>query len=160
MRGRVACARVPDLVQLGLLGLFLASFLAGSVLPFPSEGVLAALVGQGQSVGLVVGVATAGNVLGAITLYGMGWGIERGLLRGRLQRRLADDSAGLERARKRIEHWGAWGLLLAWVPIVGDAFVLGAGLVRVRFWLFLVLVTLGKCGRYLLVAWTTALAVG
>ena len=82
MRGRVACARVPDLVQLGLLGLFLASFLAGSVLPFPSEGVLAALVGQGQSVGLVVGVATAGNVLGAITLYGMGWGIERGLLRG------------------------------------------------------------------------------
>ncbi|MHC4818881.1 MAG: YqaA family protein, partial [Planctomycetota bacterium] len=137
---------MPDLVQLGLLGLFLAAFLAGSVLPFPSEGVLAALVGQGQAIGLVVGVATLGNVLGAVTLYGMGWGLERGLLRGRLRRRFAEDPQRLERARARIERWGSWSLLLAWVPIVGDLFVLGAGLVRIRFWLFLVLVTLGKGG--------------
>ncbi|MHC4971294.1 MAG: YqaA family protein [Planctomycetota bacterium] len=151
---------MPDLVQLGLLGLFIAAALAGSVVPFPSEGVLAALVGQGQSIGLVVGVATVGNVLGAITLYAMGWALERGLLRGRLQRRLADDPQRLERARERIGRWGSWGLLLAWVPIVGDAFVLGAGLVRVRFWLFLALVTLGKGGRYVVVAWTAALAAG
>lgn len=151
---------MPELIQLGLLGLFIAAALAGSVLPFPSEGVLAALVGQGQSIGLVVGVATAGNVLGAITLYAMGWGLERGLLRGRLRRRLADDPQRLERARERIGRWGAWGLLLAWVPIVGDAFVLGAGLVRVRFRLFLALVTVGKGGRYVVVAWTAALATG
>jgi membrane protein YqaA with SNARE-associated domain len=151
---------VPDLVSLGLMGLFIAAFLAGSVLPFPSEGVLAAVVGQGQSIALVVGVATLGNVLGAITLYGMGRGLERGLLRGRLQRRLAKDPQGLERAYDRMGRWGSWGLLLAWVPIVGDTFVLGAGLVRVHFWLFLVLVTLGKGGRYLLLAWTMALATG
>lgn len=149
---------MPDFVSLGLLGLFIAAFLAGSVLPFPSEGVLAALVGQGHTVGFVVVVATLGNVLGAVTLYGMGWGLERGLLRSRLLRRLADDPQRLEHAYERIGRWGAWGLLLAWVPIVGDTFVLGAGLVRIRFGLFLLLVTLGKGGRYLLVAWTTALA--
>ncbi|MHC4449632.1 MAG: YqaA family protein [Planctomycetota bacterium] len=140
---------MPDLVQLGLLGLFVASFLAGSVLPFPSEGVLAALVGRGSSIPLLVGVATLGNVLGAITLYGMGRGFGRWL---------TSDPERIERARVRIERWGAWSLLLAWVPIVGDAFVLGAGVARIRFWLFLLLVTAGKGGRYMLVAYTTELA--
>jgi membrane protein YqaA with SNARE-associated domain len=120
--------------------------------------VLAALVGEGHAAGLLVGVATLGNVLGAVTLYGMGWGLERGLLRGRLLRRLEHDPQRLQRAYERIGRWGAWGLLLAWVPIVGDTFVLGAGLVRIRFWLFLALVSLGKGGRYLVVAWTAALA--
>jgi membrane protein YqaA with SNARE-associated domain len=146
--------------ELGLLGLFLAAFLAGSVVPFPSEGVLVFLVGEGRPIALAVGVATAGNVLGAITLYGMGWGLERGLLRGRLRNRLANDPERLARARARIERWGAWGLLLAWVPFVGDLFVLGAGLTGVRFGLFVTLVTLGKLGRYAVVAWTAALAAG
>ena len=61
---------MADLIPLGLLGLFCSAFLAGSVLPFPSEGVLAALVGQGESPWLAVGVATAGNVLGDITGHG------------------------------------------------------------------------------------------
>lgn len=54
--------RVPDLVSLGLLGLFVAAFLAGSVLPFPSEGVLAALVYNGSAMTPAVLIATAGNV--------------------------------------------------------------------------------------------------
>ena len=151
---------MPDLVQLGLPGLFLAAFLAGSVVPFPSEGILAALVGHGQSVDLVVAVATAGNVLGAISLYAMGWALERGVLRGRLQRKLESDPERLARARDRIRRWGSWGLLLAWVPFVGDAFVLGAGLTGVRFGLFVVLVTLGKGARYAVVAWTAVVATG
>ena len=148
------------MAELGLLGLFLAALLAGSVVPFPSEGVLAALIGQGRPGALVVGVATAGNVLGAITLYGMGRALEGGALRGRLQRKLAKDPERHALAREGIRRWGAWGLLLAWVPFAGDAFVLGAGLTGVRFGLFVALVTFGKCARYVVVAWTAALAAG
>ncbi len=146
---------MPDeatLESLGLLGLFVASFLAGSVLPFPSEGVLIGLIEGGVASSLGVVVATLGNVLGAVTLYGMGYGIHRGLFAGFLRKRLEKDPEALDRARSRIERYGAWILLLAWVPIVGDTFVLGAGLVRLRFWLFLLLVTLGKAGRYAVVA--------
>jgi len=51
---------------------------------------------------------------------------------------------------------GAWGLLFAWVPFVGDVFVLGAGLAGTRFAVFVVLVTAGKAGRYWLVAQAVA----
>ena len=43
-------------------------------------------------------------------------------------------------------------LLLAWLPIVGDVFVLAAGLVGVRLGPFLTFVSLGKGLRYLAVA--------
>lgn len=150
---------MPDeatLEGLGLLGLFLASLLAGSVLPFPSEGVLVGLIQGGVAALSAVLVATCGNVLGAVTVYGMGWAVNRGLFKERLRRRFEGDPEALVRARSRIERWGAWVLLLSWVPIVGDTFVLGAGLVRLRFWVFLLLVTVGKTGRYVAVAWVVA----
>lgn len=149
----------PDaLAQLGLLGLFLAALLAGSVLPFPSEGVLAALIAAGQPPSAAVGVATLGNVLGAVTVYLIGWAIARG---GRLGERLTSryDEATLARARAHAERWGGLALLLAWVPIVGDALVLGAGLIRVRWWWALICVSLGKLGRYVVVAWATLQAL-
>jgi membrane protein YqaA with SNARE-associated domain len=43
-------------------------------------------------------------------------------------------------------------LALAWVPVVGDVFVLAAGLVGVRWAPFLAFTTLGKGLRYLFVA--------
>lgn len=141
------------LIDLGLLGLFVAAFLAGSVLPFPSEVVLVALVAAGAAAPLAVGVATAGNVLGAVTVYGMGYGLARGLLGPRLRARYDEES--LATARRRIERWGAWSLLLSWVPILGDTLVLGAGLAGLRPILCLTLVTLGKLGRYAFVAWAT-----
>ncbi|RMG18137.1 MAG: DedA family protein [Planctomycetota bacterium] len=145
---------MPDLVALGPAGLFCAAFLAGSVLPFPSEGVLCALLRRGFDPFLGVAVASAGNVLGALTLYGMGWGLQRGLLRGWLRRRLERDPGRLDAARRRLERWGLGGLLLAWVPGVGDAFVLGAGLAGSPIVPFLALVTVGKTARYALLAWT------
>lgn len=144
---------MPDpasLVALGLLGLFLAAFLAGSVLPFPSEVVLLALLAAGASPGLSVAVATLGNVLGAVTVYLLGLGLLAG---GRRLRGLEPpDPEQRSRALAWIQRWGAGALLLSWVPVVGDVIVLGAGLARVRALPFLVLVTLGKGGRYLLVA--------
>jgi membrane protein YqaA with SNARE-associated domain len=142
---------VPDLDSLGQLGLFVAAFLAGSVLPFPSEGVLAALVHQGAATAPAVLVATLGNVLGAISLYWMGRGVARGVLS-------AKDPEQAERARERWQRWGTWGLIFAWVPFVGDVFVLGAGLAQSRFSTFVALVTVGKAARYWLVAHAVAAA--
>ena len=142
------------LSDLGLLGMFLAGLLAGSVLPFPSEGVLVALIGGGWSPVAVVGVASLGNVLGAVTVYLVGRAIARGgRLGDRLRRRWDKEPGELERARARAERYGAPALLLAWVPVVGDVFVLGAGLIGVRAVWFLPLVTAGKVARYAAVAY-------
>jgi len=61
--------------ELGYLGLFLASFLAATVLPLSSEVVLSVLLLNELNPALLVSVATVGNVLGAFTNYALGfWG--------------------------------------------------------------------------------------
>lgn len=158
-RGRRVDSTMPDastLAEWGLPGLFLVAVVAGSVLPAPSEAVLAALIYGGVRPGWAVTVATVGNVLGALSVYALGrWGArgEGGGVVGRwLQRRSAREGPRLLRARERLATWGAPVLLLAWLPVVGDVFVLAAGLVGVRPGPFVAFVSLGKGLRYLGVA--------
>jgi membrane protein YqaA with SNARE-associated domain len=49
------------------------------------------------------------------------------------------------------ERFGLWTLLFAWLPLVGDPLTVLAGAFRVRFFTFLLLVSIGKLGRYLFV---------
>lgn len=128
-----------------LLALFGTAFLAGSLVPLPSEGALIAVVLSGQSAWLAVVSATLGNTLGAVTSYVLGrLGHKAAAADTRRQQRL-------ERARAAFERWGAWCLLLTWVPIVGDPLTFAAGLLKVRWWLFLPLTLTGKLLRYILV---------
>jgi membrane protein YqaA with SNARE-associated domain len=43
----------------------------------------------------------------------------------------------LERSRQYFQKYGLWSLLLAWVPIIGDPLTLLAGVLKVRFSIFL-----------------------
>ncbi len=138
----------------GLPGLFVVAMLAGSVVPMPSEAMLVALVAGGVSPTAAVVVATAGNVLGALSLYLLGRWVARGG-GGRLgrwaARRQAREGPRLQRALQRLRTWGAPVLMLSWLPVLGDAFVFAAGLIGMRGVPFLVFTTLGKGLRYTLV---------
>ena len=59
--------------QYGLVGLFIAGFLSGSVFPFNSEAVLSLLIYSGFDVVSSLIVATAGNTLGGISIYYLGY---------------------------------------------------------------------------------------
>ncbi len=146
------------LTHLGLVGLFVAAFLAGTVIAFGSEAVLVALLLAGASPPLTVLVATVGNVLGAVTVVALGRLLARGrplerpTLRRFAARVLPKDPERLERAKERVERWGPWTLLLSWVPVVGDALVLAAGLMRLGLTPVLLFLTLGKLARYVVLA--------
>jgi membrane protein YqaA with SNARE-associated domain len=130
-------------------GLFASALLAGSVLPAQSELVLAAMIAAGaQPTGLLVAVATAGNVLGAVINYGLG----RSAARLRHRRWFPLSDAGWQRSTRLFNRHGVGILLLSWLPIIGDGFTLIAGAARTPPWLFLALVTLAKGGRYLALA--------
>jgi membrane protein YqaA with SNARE-associated domain len=153
---------VPDLATLtawGLPGLFIVAMLAGSVLPVPSEPLLAALVYGGTPLEKAVVVATAGNVLGALWLYLLGrWVARGGSPLGRWAVRRAErQGPRVERAKVRLRTWGAPALFLSWLPILGDALVFAAGFIEVRVVPFLLFATLGKGVRYLIVALGAAL---
>ena len=57
----------------------------------------------------------------------------------------------IEKSTSWFNRFGKWSLLFAWVPIIGDPLTLAAGLLRVKFIEFLILVTIGKVSRYLVI---------
>jgi membrane protein YqaA with SNARE-associated domain len=129
------------------LTLFAWSFLAASILPFASEPMLIALVRAREDFAAPVAVATAGNYLGACTTY---------LLARAAARRLAPVSRTVtahQRAVALVERFGQPALLLSWVPLIGDAIVVVAGGVGIRFLPFSLWVVAGKLARYSAVAW-------
>jgi membrane protein YqaA with SNARE-associated domain len=58
----------------------------------------------------------------------------------------------IDRAGRGFQRFGKWSLLFAWMPIVGDALTLFAGLARVPLWQLIALAGTGKTLRYLFLA--------
>ena len=131
------------------LGLFLTAFLAASLLPAYSELLFAGLLLRGYDPLALWAWASAGNTLGSA----LNWAIARFLLRFEDRRWFPFSRETLGRAQDWFQRYGVWSLLLAWAPIGGDALTFVAGLMRVRFWLFLLLVAIGKSTRYAVVIW-------
>lgn len=130
-------------------GLFGIAFLAATILPAQSELGLAGLIAAGDlDVWVLIGVASAGNTLGAVVNWGLGRGIE-GL---RDKKWFPASPAQLNRATNWYQRYGRWSLLLSWTPIVGDPLTLAAGVLREPLWSFLLLVGIAKTARYLTVA--------
>lgn len=128
-------------------GLFVAAFASATLLPGGSELWLAALVQQQpEHLWYWWSLATLGNTLGSLTTFALGgwlsgrWGVARFNKRGQ------------QRALVWLRRYGAWSLLLAWLPVVGDGLCLLAGWLRCGWPLACVLIALGKGARYLLVA--------
>jgi membrane protein YqaA with SNARE-associated domain len=57
----------------------------------------------------------------------------------------------MERAAHWFRRYGIWALALAWVPIIGDALTIVAGVLRINIGIFLALVGVGKGLRYVAV---------
>ncbi len=126
-------------------GLFAASFLAATIFPFQSELVLVGLLLGGDFPwAALLTVATVGNVLGSV----VNWGLGRFFLHFRDRRWFPVKAESYARMERWFARWGVWSLLFAWLPVVGDPLTVVAGAMRVSLPLFIVLVTLGKLGRY------------
>lgn len=104
----------------------------------------------------VVLVATVGNYLGACTSYYIG-------LAGRtklIEKYLHINAAQMEHAQVWFEKYGSWSLLFTWVPVLGDALPVAAGMMKLRFGIFSILVFAGKLFRYGALAYLVYRGIG
>ena len=127
------------------LSLFVISFLAATILPFSSELTLAGLMATSSyDNSLLLIVASFGNVLGSVINWILGF-YSRNLV---IKKWFPFKETQIERSSKWFNKFGRWSLLFTWIPIIGDPITLAAGLLRVKFIEFVILVTIGKVSRY------------
>ena len=123
------------------LSLAASAFTSATILPGTSEAAFAAFLyhypahfwGAWLCAGLLTG-------LGSMVSYGMG-------------RLLPDKKKPSEKTLRYFQRYGTWSLLLAWLPIVGDALPLAAGWLRLNWKICALMLITGKMLRYGLIGW-------
>jgi membrane protein YqaA with SNARE-associated domain len=130
-------------------GLFAASFLSATVLPFQSEVVLfGMLLAEHYLWWALVLVASLGNTLGSV----VNWFLGRFVAHFEDRRWFPITREKMKQAEGWYHRYGRWSLLLSWVPIVGDPLTIVAGVLREPLPVFVLLVGVAKTARYFAVA--------
>ena len=132
-------------------GLFMASFIAATILPLQSEAVLFGLLLAGHQAWALCLTANLGNTLGAV----LNWVLGRFIARFRDRRWFPVGPEALARAEAWYGRYGKWTLLFAWLPVVGDPLTVVAGTLRVNLMAFTLLVAAGKTARYAVITAAT-----
>lgn len=128
----------------GAAALFLSAFISSTIAPGGSEALFLYLLAQQERPWLeLLLVATAGNTLGALTTWLLGWLAALGYDRW-AHKAPAEDSKALV----LVKRWGNVALLFSWLPLIGDALCLAAGWLRLPFSGSLVAIAVGKLLRY------------
>ncbi len=143
------------LKDLGLLGLFIGCLLSATVIPFSSEALLAGALLLDYSPWTVILVATLGNTIGGMSCYLLGWLCKWSWI----ERFLKVKEETLAKASAKVEKYGSFAALLAWLPVIGDVIALALGLMRTRVIPTTVLMFVGKGLRYMVVAWLLSATV-
>jgi len=91
--------------------------------------------------------ASLGNILGSV----FNWLLGHYLLKYLSIKWFPFNQIQIDQASNWFKKFSIWSLLFAWVPIIGDPLTLVAGILRVKFSTFLILVSIGKILRYLIV---------
>ena len=130
--------------EMGYPLLFLASFLAATVVPFSSELVLSGMLVAGFDPYVSLIVATLGNWMGGLTSYWLGW-------LGKwqwIEKYLRISEAKLVRVQTKIKGREGWVAFFCWLPIVGDVLAVALGLIKSNFFRSALWMLIGKGVRY------------
>jgi len=138
-------------VEWGYLGLFIASFLGATLIPFSSELVFSLLIIKGYDFNLSLLVATTGNWLGGLSSYFLGrlgkWSTLEKYFRLKKEK--------IVKFKTNIDKWGSLLAFFCWLPVIGDPIAVGLGFFRTNYILVAIWMFIGKFIRYILWALVT-----
>jgi len=130
------------------ISIFFLSFLAATIIPFSSEVGLYSYMALGKfNNELLLIFASLGNILGSCVNYILGLYIIK--FKNKSWFPFKDNQ--ILKATNWFNRFGVYSLFFAFLPIVGDPLTLIAGMFRVSFLKFIILVSLSKISRYLLI---------
>ena len=130
--------------------------MVATIIPFGSEIYFASLLAMDNSNSLLFLIAAStGNILGSafnwICGYYAAYFIQK--------KWFPINQNQIDKATKFFSKYGKWSLLLAWGPFIGDPLTFVAGTLRYSIIPFVVLVSIGKVGRYIVIYFSTLWAI-
>lgn len=135
------------LESLGLLGLFIGSFLASTILPFSSEALLLGCVALGNNIWICVLLAGLGNSLGGMTSFGLGW---LGKIAW-IEKWFKVKKEKIDRMQKIVDKYKAIAAFFAWLPVVGDVIAITLGWLKISPFKSCLYMTIGRFTRFAIV---------
>lgn len=135
--------------EYGLWGLFAASFLAATLIPFSSDALLLLMVVKGFDATTSILVATLGNWLGGMSSYYIGY---LGKWKW-IEKYLRVERSKIEKWHERLDKRGAIFAFFSWLPFAGDIFAVGLGILRSNWKIVALAMLAGKLLRYIVWAW-------
>ena len=134
------------IILISYFQLLIISFLAATILPLSSELVLSTMLLTGSfDKYLLLVVASFGNIFGS----SVNWYLGKKILIFKDKKWFPVNEKQIAKSEMYFKKYGIWSLLLAWVPIIGDPLTVIAGILRVNFFTFLLLVSISKISRYI-----------
>jgi membrane protein YqaA with SNARE-associated domain len=134
------------IILISYFQLLIISFLAATILPLSSELVLSTmLLTDSFDKYLLLVVASFGNIFGS----SVNWYLGKKILIFKDKKWFPVNEKQIAKSEMYFKKYGIWSLLLAWVPIIGDPLTVIAGILRVNFFTFLLLVSVSKTSRYI-----------
>ena len=129
--------------------LFISSFISSTILPGHSEITLTAFIflNKYPIINLIF-IASLGNILGSI----LNWYLGFHFVKFKEKKWFPINKRQLEKASLWFLNYGKWSLFLSWVPFVGDPLTVVAGVLRVPIITFLIIVSISKILRYVIVS--------
>ena len=126
--------------------------MVATIVPFSSEAYLVSLIILNKyNVILLLLSASLGNVLGSVFNWICGY-----YAKYFIQKKwFPINQKQIDKASFYFSKYGKWSLLLGWIPFIGDPITFVAGTLRFSFLPFLLLVSIGKIGRYIVVYFLT-----
>ena len=122
--------------------------MVATIIPFGSEVYFITLLSLDKYNHFILFVvASVGNVLGSLFNWICGFYINFFIKKSWFP----INNKIIDRGNKLFTKYGKWSLLISWFPLVGDPITFAAGTLRYPIIPFLVLVSIGKVGRYLII---------
>ena len=131
--------------------------MVATIIPFGSEAYFITLLSMDKYNNfLLLLFASAGNILGSVFNWICGYYVNYFIKKSWFP----INNNMIDRGNKIFNMYGKWSLLLSWVPFIGDPITFVAGTLRYSIIPFIILVSIGKFGRYLVIYLSLSLALG
>tara|TARA_B110000116_G_scaffold176909_1_gene153114 strand:+ start:740 stop:1141 length:402 start_codon:yes stop_codon:yes gene_type:complete len=132
--------------------------MVATIVPFGSEAFLVSLILIDKyNIFILLFAASLGNILGSVFNWICGY-YSIYFIR---KKWFPISKKKMDKASFYFKKYGKWSLLFSWVPFIGDPITFVAGSFKYSFLPFLILVSIGKTGRYivvyLLTIWSTSI---